>query len=59
MAPYLRVRSAVESGGIEVAVTLVAAEAILMEEASFRRHLFGLEHATLATESQLDHVKNF
>ena len=40
-----------ESGGIEVAVTLVAAEAVLVEEAGLRRNLFGLEHSALATKN--------
>ncbi len=49
---YLGVWSAVEGGGIEVAMALVAAEAILVEEAVLRRNLLGLEHSALATESQ-------
>jgi hypothetical protein len=39
----------VEGGGVEVAVALVAAEAVLVEEAVLRWNLFGLEHLALAT----------
>ncbi len=38
-----------EGGGIEVAVALVAAEAVLVEEAVLRWNLLGLEHLALAT----------
>jgi hypothetical protein len=39
----------VKGGGVEVAVALVAAEAVLVEEAVLRWNLFGLEHLALAT----------
>ena len=38
-----------EGGGVEVAVALVAAEAVLVEETVLRWNLFGLKHLSLAT----------
>ncbi len=38
-----------EGGSVEVAVALVAAEAVLVEEAVLRWNLLGLEHLALAT----------
>ncbi len=38
-----------KGGGVEVAVALVAAEAVLVEEAVLRWNLLGLEHLALAT----------
>jgi hypothetical protein len=39
----------VKGGGVEVAVALVAAEAVLVEETVLRWNLLGLKHLALAT----------
>ncbi len=38
-----------KGGGVEVAVALVAAEAVLVEETVLRWNLLGLKHLALAT----------